>query len=346
MSHMQKIFFGICIGISLFIKGWGLEIDFAKEMGKGSSQWSYLETKEDFSYFSFFESLYRNQELTEDRNSIPKVFHIIWLGPLDFSEDFSSLLTALVRYHEGWKVKLWMDCDRDFSFDGVEKVLISAYPFSELTNLYYDAENIGEKARLLSYEILYQEGGVYLDHDVQILRSIDPLTRSVDFFCGLEVLGPSVYSSSVFPSNHLIASKPFHPILQQTMSWLKKEANTYKEIFSGTQPSMVLNRVKLWVCAAFHYGVQQGVNQGSCKDIVFPSSYFSREEKADKNTFCLHKHLGSWHQNDVFLERKTKARLQRLLEKSSLFSSMGLALVITQSFFLLVFIFLLKKRRN
>lgn len=98
---------------------------------------------------------------------IPKVVHQVWIGPLDramckwmdtFREDF-------MRANPGWHYKLW------------NRELFEAVHGPMVLGRQYDMEPaVQAKADILRYEIIWREGGVYVDADsVWMGRPLDPV---------------------------------------------------------------------------------------------------------------------------------------------------------------------------
>lgn len=156
-----------------------------------------------------FEALY-NQHiplLTQDKNAptrIPKIVHQIWLGG-EVPEEFVLWMSTWMNM-EGWEYKLWRDSDVEkFSLHNKE--------------LYENAKDYGEKADILRYEILFQEGGLYVDVDFENVRPdlFDQLNKSFDFYAGLEPMEHRQPVNSPIVGNAIIASIPGHPILEKVI---------------------------------------------------------------------------------------------------------------------------------
>lgn len=87
---------------------------------------------------------------------IPKIAHFIWLGDKSVPTEYISRFHDL---HPEWTVRTWKDGD-----------------YSWLRNHdLFQMVPTAQKADVLRYEILFRYGGVYLDVDVEALKSFDPL---------------------------------------------------------------------------------------------------------------------------------------------------------------------------
>ncbi len=139
---------------------------------------------------------------------IPPVVHQIWLGsevPKEFKEWMDSWKI------EGWTYKLWTDKEA------------ATFPLHN-RKLYEDAKNYGEKSDILRYEILYEEGGLYVDIDFEALRPqiFSVLHKSFDFFVGIEPLEHPKSEASPRIGNALISSVPQHPLLKTLILGLRE----------------------------------------------------------------------------------------------------------------------------
>lgn len=300
------------------------EVDFLKEMGKGTIAWEYLETQEDYENLSFYKKVFEEQYVKSEESEelgnhdkIPFTFHFIWLGPKDLPEESKKNIASWLKKHPHWSAKLWTDKDRGCDLPGVETVLITEYPFRDLSPEYYEADNYGEKSQILRYEILFDEGGVYIDHDVACVQPFDPLMQKYDFFAGLEPLSVTYLSSSVYPSTSVIGCKPGHPILAAAIQWLQSHWAAVTLAHPGTQEENVVSRIKHRSFAA----LEQGVKYSSClngnRDIVFPSTFFDSESK-ERAIYATHSHLGTWHKKSYPLEKKLERYSAEIKEKNAL----------------------------
>jgi mannosyltransferase OCH1-like enzyme len=99
--------------------------------------------------------------------SIPKLVHQIWIGPKK-------------------RPDIWMDSVRNFCLEkGYEYVLWDDQKVSEMNMVnreWYDKEETyNGKSDILRYEILYQNGGIYIDADSFIIK-FDQLDKIISEF--------------------------------------------------------------------------------------------------------------------------------------------------------------------
>src|ERR1700722_17815102 len=147
---------------------------FDEHLKKGGGDVQYVKTPEDRKLLGFFSALYDMAEKREKpAGSIPKTLHFVWLGPAPFPKDSISRVKKWIDRHPGWKIKFWTDLGQTAPDDRMEISSFEMFPLQELKEYYYRSDNFGERSEILRYAILLNEGGIYIDHDVQCLKPLD-----------------------------------------------------------------------------------------------------------------------------------------------------------------------------
>lgn len=183
---------------------------------------------------------------------IPKIIHQIWVGTNPFPEKYKQWVRTW-QSMPGWTYKLWTDADvQDFPMINRE--------------LYYKEKNFGTRADILRLEILYREGGLYVDTDFECLRPelFEILNSSYDFYCGICPLD----CACLMLNNAIIASIPGHPILEASLRNIKL---IYEEI-QDTNMSWS-NAVLLKGPGLLTKMFLENANKGYI-DIAFPPTFF------------------------------------------------------------------------
>lgn len=144
---------------------------------------------------------------------IPKVFHVIGIGSKEIS---SKRLAGWLGHHPDWTMKFWTDTPPVFE----ELPKLSVHLIQNEPDL------AGKSPARLRYDILAREGGVYIDSDLECLRSFDSLHPQLDFYAPIGTLDFASVSPSAFCTldSSLIGSIPNHPILKQTVELLSQES--------------------------------------------------------------------------------------------------------------------------
>lgn len=242
-------------------------VDFRTSMGQGDpymqpfydmiltnkvEEWwiNAVGDREPVEVFSFFEKMYEQNKLKllpdSEPYRIPRVFHHIWIGGKPFPEKYKKWQKTWQSV-PGWEYKLWTDREvRDFPM--VNRDLFEA------------AANIGIKADILRMEILYKEGGVYIDTDFECLQPemFDILNKNYDFYSGLTPLD----GKAILIANGLIGAISGHPILKGYIENLRK-AKTMKGC-----TGIVMKGPGFLTRMVLEYA------NTSCKDILLPPTFF------------------------------------------------------------------------
>lgn len=294
--------------------------DFESLTGKNLPTWQYVQTKEDFEHLGLFKALYESQKayLTSASNEarIPKIIHFIWIGPRSFPRESVENVRTWMAKHPDWTVKFWTDRDRPLPVPGMQKMDIKDLQILKLRNCLQKSDNYGEKSDLLRLEILYQEGGIYVDHDVKCFKAFDPLNSAYDFYCGIDMPFRSSLPSCIYTTNNLIGVKPAHPIILRAMELIEKEWDPIQEAYPGTDHDAVLNRVLHCTFWLFGEAVKQVSNENGNRDIVFPAYYFDAPHD-DLAIWSRHQYAGVWHENENPFEKMVRQRLMYLSKKSN-----------------------------
>ena len=178
-------------------------------------------------------------------HAIPKIIHFIYVvNPPP--EAMKTRMKVWQAYHPDWTVKFWGDVE------------IAALGL--VNQKQYDrSANPGEKSDIARYEILYREGGVYVDQDIDCLGNINIFNKICDFWCGCAL---DDYFTAF---NGLIGSIPKHPLLKMLIgeiSKLVKPAHNAEQVQHNTGPYLFSRMIKLYVA------------RGGTPILVLPPTYF------------------------------------------------------------------------
>jgi mannosyltransferase OCH1-like enzyme len=135
-----------------------------------------------------------NEFISKELPDILKKIHQIWIGPKQLPIIWCDSWRK--RYREqypGWEYKLWTDKE--------------VATLKLRTQEYYDQEKMYQcKADLLRLEVLWNEGGIYIDADMvwlhKDLQDVRDAGKKSGFFCGYEPDKDKPTRSSATPSLH------------------------------------------------------------------------------------------------------------------------------------------------
>jgi mannosyltransferase OCH1-like enzyme len=203
---------------------------------------------------------------------IPHVIHVIWGGKNPFPQKSIANIASWLHFHPTWKFKFWTDDpSRQVPIEGMEKHLFNTLSCPHVEKYLAQAENWGERSDLLRYEILFQEGGIYVDHDIECFRSFDSLHTHFDFYASQEPLHQNPLKNSWLTiTNCLIGAKPGHPILKATMQEIGNRWDHYSALFPDRdkQSSLLKTLGRTFDC--FHFAFTHAPAE---KSFIFPSLF-------------------------------------------------------------------------
>jgi hypothetical protein len=241
-------------------------------------------------------------------NTIPKIIHFIWIGPKPFPSESIANLISWKKHHPNWEIFFWTDDpERPLPIEGLTRRLITDFDFWPLQPYIEASSNWGEKADIMRYAIVYKEGGIYTDHDVECIRPFDPLISRYDFVAGYSVLHNYDHSlnSPFFPNNGIIIARPRHLILEKTIERLiARWDQVTKELATTYLARRVIGRT----FDPFTYCAAHFIDDGNYQNIILPASYLHSAYSLDDQIkielieqgyiYAIHRYGGSWLELD------------------------------------------------
>jgi hypothetical protein len=280
--------------------------EFDQLMGISTSHWNYVKQPKDLATLEHAKTIYyknKAAQLTQEgAYKIPPVVHFIWLGPRPFPPQSVENVRTWIKQNPGWKIKFWTDRDRESPCEGMEKVFVKDFHFFKLGKCYEESQNWGEKSDLLRYEILYQQGGVYVDHDANCLQSFNGLHKGYDFFCCLETPHEAFVGRNITYGNGVLGSRPMHPTVGKVIQWIDGHWQQLGEKYRGNDEYSRVEVVMQRTYIALTHAVEETLNLEGNVDIVFPAAYFFSKPGISP-IYSKHFYASAW---DEFKERKSE----------------------------------------
>lgn len=212
--------------------------------------------------------------------AIPKVIHYCWFGKSEMPDEFKGYIETWKKFCPDYEIKLWDESNYDI---GKDSYMQEAYEHKKWGF-------VSDYARL---DIIYNEGGIYLDTDVEIVRSLDELLEN-EAFCGIETGSPNVASGLGF------GAEKGHPIIKRMLDEYKglsivdeegnlnlilcPELNTRPLLEMGYAPSEEIQTL-------YYEGSSITVYPG----VYFcPKDFATRNLALDKRSFSIHHYAATW----------------------------------------------------
>lgn len=206
---------------------------------------------------------------------IPKKIHYCWFGRGEMPQAAKDCMASWKKYMPDWEYKLWNEDNFDVHCNAYcsEAYKAGKYAF------------VSDVARL---KALHDEGGLYLDTDVEVFRSFEPLLHH-HAFAGFEGC------KRVLVATCVMASEP-------GTEWVKEQLSYYNDrhfILPDGSQDHTTNVLYMTTRMRENGFVQNGKEQ-EYKDLhVFPVDYFSPRHTTGEyirteNTYSDHLGMGSW----------------------------------------------------
>lgn len=209
---------------------------------------------------------------------IPKIIHYCWFGRGEMPQLAKDCIASWHKYMPDWEYMLW----NEDIFD------VASNPYTQEA---YDAKKFAFVTDYVRLFALKKCGGVYLDTDVEAIKSLDPL-MTYAAFAGFE-------GSKHLPVGTCVMASEPHG------NWITDQLKSYEgRHFVKPDGSLdMTTNVQFITANMAQNGFLQNGQEQDYKDLhIFPVDYFSPRHTTGEyirtdNTYCEHKGLGSWSDN-------------------------------------------------
>ena len=257
-------------------------------------QINHIEELNDIScYIDYLlEEIYEPQDFTLVSNRkavIPQKIHYCWFGRGEIPKEFRYYMESWEQYCPDYEIIQWDETNYD-----VEKCAYMKEAYAAKKWAF-----VSDYARL---DILKEYGGIYLDTDVALVKSLDTFLP-YDFFCGFErnnYIGFGLGYGSI----------PHHPILENLI-------NTYNKLHFIENGKMNLTPCAVYQLEAMlQYGfVHENKYQVIDQTAVFPSEVFAPENSLQIMTTETEQTYSIHHYSSTWWDRGADIELNKLREK-------------------------------
>jgi len=224
---------------------------------------------------------------------IPKVIHYCWVGGKPLPEKHRACIASWRRMMPDAEIKEWNETNYDFHRN--------AYMDEA-----YRAQKWGFVPDYARLDIVYREGGIYLDTDVEMLKPLDPLLSAP--FCGFE-------SREHVALGLIFAAEAGNETIRRLRDAYEGMHFMNADGSLNQKPSPVLQTEELRKLGLRDDdGAVQTV--GGLK--VYPKEYFAPKTldgacHLAENTYCIHHYEASWMPLRWKIFRKVRHALEAVI---------------------------------
>ncbi len=226
-----------------------------------------------------------------DKQLIPKIIHYAWFGHGEKNDLAKKCM-------ESWKKNLYDYTFKEWNENNFD---LDLYPFARHA---YENKKFAYVSDVVRLHALYYEGGIYMDTDVEVLKSMDDL---------LYLHGFSGFQSPTEIPTGTLAAEPKN-------QWIKEQLDYYKDndfVLSDVNVKLITNVEIITEMSIKKHGLvpnnkKQELLYGM---VMFPIDYFCAKSVSTgklfitENTYTIHHFVGSW----VPLSAKRNKKIMRIL---------------------------------
>ncbi len=214
--------------------------------------------------------------------SLPRKIHYCWFGNGEKSELIKKCIASWKKYCPECEIIEW----NESNYDVTKNVYMKQA---------YERKKWGFVSDYARLDIIYEYGGIYLDTDVEIIRSVEELFNGEGFF-GFE--RPVDKNNTVYYVNtgQGFGAKPRNEIVLKM-----------KELYENLLFIDCNGKKNMQTCPYYNTQIleQYGLRKDNSKQminnmIVYPSEYFcpinwkTKEKEVDIRAFSIHHFNASW----------------------------------------------------
>ncbi len=194
---------------------------------------------------------------------IPRKIHFCWFSENPYPDSILNCIRSWRRFLPDYELVHWnYGRARAIGLPWIDKALAE--------------KNWAFAADAVRLHAVYTEGGIYLDSDVEVVKSFDPLLKRKYFF-GYEN-GSDRIEAAVF------GAEPHFPPLEDALRFYREHSFEYSEDLVDEQviPNVLKGAFQKWNLEIFS------------ESFFSPKSFLDGSVHSDADTFCVHHFSSSW----------------------------------------------------
>lgn len=218
---------------------------------------------------------------------IPRIIHYTWFSGEPFPEDIKICIDSWKKQLPNYEFRLWnMNAIKD-----IESIFLK--------------EAISEKkwayaADFVRLYAIHNEGGIYLDTDVIVYKSFDPLINQKAFIGKENSIHFEGGFSSQYLTSHCFGAEKGHPFIKKCLDYFERRHFITSINIELPQPLrynfVLLPYIQAEIAHQYGYDwkpQKQDIQNCELELTIFPTTYFDPIHMKG-TSFCKHLALGSW----------------------------------------------------
>lgn len=224
---------------------------------------------------------------------IPKIIHYCWFGRGKKSKLMQRCITSWKKYCPDYEIIEWNEDNFDINMNGY-------------TRMCYEQKKYAFLSDYVRLVVIFNQGGIYFDTDVELLRAPDSLLNTPSFF-GFE-------DEKHVNTGMGFGAEPENSVVHVMLA----EYNGLLQGDRGVIGCPLLNTRALKKLGLCPNGKKQDLGDA----VIYPVDYFNPYDdptgqlKKTENTVSIHWYSKSWMSPKTILRSKLTKPLHRLLGKN------------------------------
>jgi Mannosyltransferase OCH1 and related enzymes len=231
--------------------------------------------------------------------SIPKKIHYCWFGENPKNELAERCIKSWKKYCPDYEIVEWNESNFDIH---INKYVEEAYNAKKYAF-------VSDVARL---HALCAEGGVYMDTDVELVKSLEDLEKSTKAYIG--------FQDEKKINTGLIASEKDNEVIKKFLSYYDNKSFVKEDgTFDTTTNVDIITNMLLEMGLILNNTFQKMDNIDIYqKEYFCPIDYFTGKKELTKNTVAIHWFSASWLSNSGKVKAKITKIIYKIFGKDSL----------------------------
>lgn len=215
---------------------------------------------------------------------IPKKIHYCWFGGKPLPKEAIKCIESWKKYCPDYEIIEWNEANYDLNKNDYVKYTFENKKYAFLTDY-------------IRLDVIYNEGGIYLDTDVELLKPLDELL-SLECFFGMEQPGKVAtgLGFGAIEKNKIIKeNKEYY----ENSAFLDEDGNFIKKIC-----------VKITSDILKRYGLkEENKKQKIDSCTILPTEYLcplkmgTNKLTITENTYSIHHYSASWKSNNKIIRK-------------------------------------------
>lgn len=225
---------------------------------------------------------------------IPKVIHYIWLGGKPLPKIAEKCIKSWKKYCPNYEIKRWDESNIDLESCSYAKEA-------------YDAKKYAFTADYFRFDILFKEGGIYLDIDVELLKPLDSFLNdsAIMSFENDKAIAPGL----------ILACEKGCESFSEIIDLYKKDRFILED--GSYNLETVCDKITKYL---LNFGLELNNKNQKVKEFsIYSSEYFCPKSLSDgkirktENTVAIHYYFASWQTKSNKFKSKILQFIKRIL---------------------------------